>query len=170
MNVAEIPSPETHYLSAAEGWLMLGDPQAAEAELDLIPPDFASHPDVLEIRWRLLAVRKHWAAALGIARQLVQSVPDRSLSWINQSYALHELSQTGEAWSLLLPIAERFPEEPTIAYNLACYACQLGLLQDCRQWLRRAARLGSRNEILTSALTDPDLAPLRHELKSILRS
>jgi hypothetical protein len=46
----------------------------------------------------------------------------------------------------------------------------LGLLQDCRQWLRRAARVGSRSEILSSALSDPDLAPLRHEIQAILKS
>jgi hypothetical protein len=170
VNVAEIPPPESHFLSAAEGWLMLGDSQSAEAELGLITADYAEHPDFLEVRWRLSAVRKEWETALGIARQLVQSVPDRSIAWINQSYSLHELRQTDQAWNLLLPMADRFPKEPTIPYNLACYACQLGLLQDCRHWLRRAARIGSRVEILNSALLDPDLAPLRHELKSILRS
>ena len=149
---------------------MLGDPHEAGIEMQSIGALYARHPDVLEMRWRLSAALKQWNAALEIAQRLVQLAPDRSLAWIHQSYTLHELQQTDEAWSLLLPVAEKFPEEPTIAYNLACYACQLGMFQDSRQWLRRAARMASRDEVLSSALSDPDLAPLRHELDAILRS
>jgi len=149
---------------------MLGNPHEADAELRLIGHSNAEHPDVLEIQWRLYAARKQWDEALEISRRLVDAAPDRSLAWIHQSYTLHEMRQTDEAWTVLLPAAERFPEEPTIAYNLACYACQLGMFQDSRHWLRRAARIASRDEILSSALNDPDLAPLRHELNAILRS
>jgi Flp pilus assembly protein TadD len=167
--VANLPAPEIHYLRAAEGWLMLGDPQEARLEMQGIGESFARQPDVLEMHWRVSAALKQWIAALEIAQRLVELAPDRSLAWIHQSYTLHELQQTDEAWTLLLPVAERFPEEPTIAYNLACYACQLGMLQDSRHWLRKAARMASRDEILSSALSDPDLAPLRHELDMLLR-
>ncbi len=149
---------------------MLGQPLEARAELETVAPSYSRHPDFLEVQWRLAAALRDWNDALEIAQSLVLLAPDRSLAWIHQSYTLHELRQTDEAWSLLLPVADRFPEEPTIAYNLACYACQLGMLQDSRHWLRRAARIASRDEILSSALSDPDLEPLRHELNAILRS
>jgi len=47
-----------------------------------------------------------------------------------------------------------------IAFNLACYACQLGRLEEAREWLRKAMDLGDEKEIKTRALDDPDLEPL----------
>jgi len=48
------------------------------------------------------------------------------------------------AWGMLLPAFEKFPEEPTIPYNLACYACQMKRLDEARQWLERAATIAGK--------------------------
>src|SRR2546425_128141 len=56
--------------------------------------------------------------------------------------------------------SRRFPSQPMIAFNLACYACQLGRLEEAREWLRKAMDLGDEKEIKTRALDDPDLEPL----------
>ena len=64
------------------------------------------------------------------------------------------------AWDALLPAADRFPSQLMIAFNLACYACQLGRLEEAREWLRKAMELGDEKEIKTRALDDPDLEPL----------
>ncbi|HZO84674.1 MAG TPA: hypothetical protein VFC26_05645, partial [Verrucomicrobiae bacterium] len=53
---------------------------------------------------------------------------------------------------------------PTIPYNLACYACQLGRINDSRQWLKRALSVGGK-KIRSLALEDPDLQPLWDEIK-----
>jgi hypothetical protein len=47
-----------------------------------------------------------------------------------------------------------------IAYNLACYACQLGRAQESRTWLKRALELGKPEQINRMAAKDPDLQPL----------
>jgi hypothetical protein len=45
------------HLNAAEGWLGLGDPIEANEELKKIAPVLYSHPDVLEVRYRICAQR-----------------------------------------------------------------------------------------------------------------
>ena len=79
---------------------------------------------------------------------------------IPASLALHELKRTQEAFDVLSPVAVKFPTDPTIPYNLACYTCQLGDLVAARDWLAQAFRLGNAMEIKGRATEDPDLAPL----------
>ncbi|HRI15296.1 MAG TPA: tetratricopeptide repeat protein [Verrucomicrobiota bacterium] len=165
--MSKLDFPDRHFAQAAEGWLELGDPVEAGRELDRISPAAAGHPVVLELRWRLLARNRDWAQALEVARTMTSAAPDQAEGWIHQSYTLHELRRTDEAWSTLLSVAERFPTESIIPYNLACYACQLGDLTRARDWLQRAVRLRSKDEIRSLALTDPDLAPLRDYLQTL---
>jgi hypothetical protein len=49
--------------------------------------------------------------------------------------------------------------EPTIQFNLGCYACQRGDLNSARTRVDRAIALDPKFSVL--AATDPDLAPLR---------
>ncbi len=46
--------PDTHYLSAALGWLELGNAAESICELGQIRPENVNHPDVLEVRWMVL--------------------------------------------------------------------------------------------------------------------
>ena len=80
--------------------------------------------------------------------------------WIHLSYTLHELHRTQEAWDNLSAVAARFPDNFNIAYNLACYACQLGNLPRARELLGLAIELGGSAETKLMALKDPDLTPL----------
>ena len=50
-----IEPPDAFHLSAAVGWLMLGNPDEAEEELGNITPGLRIHPDVLEVRWQICA-------------------------------------------------------------------------------------------------------------------
>ena len=56
----QIEPPDTHYFSAAIGWLELGVPAEAESELSRIRPALQSHPDILEVRWIILAQTSRW--------------------------------------------------------------------------------------------------------------
>jgi len=165
--VSKLDFPDRHFTEAAEGWLELGDAAESARELARVSLAHYGHPEVLELRWRLCAHRTEWEEALTIAQALTTVAPEVVEGWIHQSYTLHELQRTPEAWSSLLAVANRFPEESIIAYNLACYACQMGDLAVARDWLQRAVRLRSKGEIRTLALHDPDLAPLRDFLKGL---
>lgn len=153
--------PDRHQALEAEGWYELGRPEEAMEALRRLSPEAARHPEVLELHWRILARQRRWAEALEVALLLTETAPERAESWIHRSFTLHELQRTFEAWTLLLPVAPRFPTESIIPYNLACYACQLGDLKVARDWLDRAVRMRPKNEIKSMALQDPDLAALR---------
>jgi tetratricopeptide (TPR) repeat protein len=159
--------PNTHYLSAAMGWLELGNPSEAKQELARINPAQLNHPHVLEVNWMVHAAERDWPAALIAARALIQSDPDRSFGWLHQAYALRRVPDGGlqAAWNALFPVVDRFPKEPTIPYNLSCYACQMGQMEEARQWLRRALSRGDKATIKTMALADPDLKALWPEVK-----
>ncbi len=161
--------PDAHYLSAADGWSELGLPAEAEAELNRIAPNYQSHPDVLESRWRILAQTRRWENALSVARTLLEKAPNRCSGWLDHAYALRRTSNNGlqEAWNALLPAYEKFPGEPTIAYNLSCYACQLKQFDQARTWFRRAMKIGDAERIKRLALEDPDLQPLWDEIRKL---
>lgn len=162
-----LPFPDRHLALAAEGWLELGSSVDAARELRLLSRAAESHPDVLELRWRLYATQGSWDVALDVARVVSQIDPGRPSGWINQSFSLHELNRTEEARELLLPLAKRFPKESIIPYNLACYSCRLGNLTEAREWLLRALRLLRKADFKSMALTDPDLAPLRGYIETL---
>lgn len=155
--------PDSHHVNAAVGWVELGNPAEARAELERVSSKFFQHPEVLEARWQILAAERRWSDALAMARQIKDQTPDRVTGWINQSFCLHELKRTQEAYIELLLAAKRFPKFSVIPYNLACYACQLGDHDDAKRWLKKAIKIGDPKAIREMALSDPDLAPM-HEV------
>ena len=164
--MAELEPPDTHYVSAAIGWLELGNVAEARAELDLVQPAQRKNPDVLEIRWIVSAREENWEEALHYARELIHAAPDRASGWLHQSYSLRRVSDGGvkKAWEALLPVFDRFPEEPIISYNLSCYACQLKQIEAARVWFKRALVIGGKAKFKKMALQDPDLQELWEEI------
>lgn len=159
--------PDRHQLNAAIGWLELGAFTEANRELGMIRPELLRHPEVLSFRWHLHAEQDLWDAALEVARQHVCAAPKSAEAWIHQSFALHELKRTDEAFRELQAVAGRFAEIGTIPYNLACYTCRLGRIGEARDWLRQACKVQGRKETLKMAAEDPDLAAMRDELKAL---
>lgn len=152
-------------MNAAMGWLELGNATEALNELNQISSGLANHPDVLEVKWQICARLEHWEPALPIAQSICEAAPDRPQGWLHQAVSLYRLKKTEEAWKLLLPMAEKFPNSWVIAYDLACYACQLGKLDEGRKWLRKAFKLGEPKEVKEVALADPDLELLWPEIE-----
>jgi tetratricopeptide (TPR) repeat protein len=149
------------HLNAAEGWFGLGDLVSASDELEKITPAFRAHPAVLLMRCKIYQAAKKWGYLIEISQTLIEQLPKLAEAWIHRSYALHELNQTREAFDLLLPAAKKFPKLPVIPYNLACYACQLGKLEDAMKQIEQAIDLADKNnDIRLDALEDPDLEPL----------
>lgn len=159
--------PDSHFFSAAIGWLELGNHREAQAELDQIAPAHQRDAEVLDVRWMAFAQAMAWAQALEVARVQLECRPDLPAGWLHQAYALRRVGGGGieAAWSALLPASERFPTEPTIPYNLACYACQRQRLDEAREWFQRAMKVGGRDPIRQMALKDPDLEPLWGEIE-----
>lgn len=167
--MSSLPPPHHHYFNAAVGWLELGNPIEAQAELARLDPAHHELPDVLTVRWQIQAARRDWEAAIKTARTLTQVAADEAWGWVHLAFALHELKRTDEAWNTLHPVAARFPQDFLIRYNLACYACQLGRTTVAEDWLQQAAAIAGRAPIKQMAQDDPDLAPLAARLKHLLK-
>jgi predicted Zn-dependent protease len=163
----KLEPPDTHYLLAAVGWLELGNPAEAKAELVHIRPSQQDHPDVLELRWSISAHEQRWEESLQVAQALLRRAPKRSSGWLHQAYALRRVPEGGlqKAWDALLPAVARFPKEAIIPFNLSCYACQMRQLEAARDWLKRAMVIGGKEKIKRMALKDSDLEPLWAEIR-----
>jgi len=165
----KLEPPDTHYLLAAVGWLELGNPAEARAELAQVSPAQQEHPDVLEVRWSLSAEQRLWEEALQVSQVLLRRVPRRSSAWLHQAYALRRVpdGSVQKAWDALLPAFDKFPKELTIPFNLSCYACQMRQLDTARDWLQRAIAIGGKQKIQQMALHDSDLEPLWDEIRQL---
>lgn len=164
---AALEPPDSHFVLAAQGWLELGLPAEAQADLARVAASQHQHPAVLDVRWEICARAKRWDEALSVAETMVVVEPEDPGCWVRRSYALHELRRTQEAWDGLITVLDRFPTVSVIPYNLACYACQMGRREEAWARFRQAMQVGDPAEIKALALRDPDLAPLRPEIEAM---
>jgi len=160
--------PDSHHLSAAAGWLGLRNVAEAGVELDKIAPRFRSHPEVLAVRCDVLFQSGNWDAAAEIAGELTRLEPQEPGAWISLAYATRRKNGGGipQARAILIEAQRTFPGETIIAYNLACYDCQLGNLNAARLWLERACTLGNTRAVKRMAREDRDLEPLWPEISA----
>jgi tetratricopeptide (TPR) repeat protein len=162
-----IGPPDSLHLLAAQGWLELGNHLEANEELEKITSCRRARPEVLELRWQTYAAAKKWDACLDIVAALIHIDSEDALGWVHRSCALHELKRTVEARDNLLRVVDNFPISATIRYNLACYECQLGRLEQAKNWLEEAFRLGDAKKMKLVALDGPDMEPLWKEIGAL---
>jgi len=168
--MASLEPPDIHHVTAAIGWLELGNPTEAGEEIARISAQNLEHPDVLEARWQICAASKSWDAALEVAEALVRKAPERDSAWLHRAYAVRRATQGGleKAWNALHPAQEKFPGSALIPYNLACYAAQLGRLEEAWEWLHKAMEAAKDvNTIKQMALADEDLKQLFQRIKEL---
>ena len=163
-----LSQPDRQSLNSALGWLGLGLLADAQTELDRLAPEVRNHAQVLDVQFAILGESNRWDEALAIAETEVKLHPDRPGGWIHRAFASRRRPQgtIEEAYQLLRPAFDLFPDQLVIPYNLACYACQLGDLPMARRWLRRVIDLKGIGHLKSTALEDPDLAPLWAEIAS----
>lgn len=146
-------------LSHVQGYLELGMLAEAGEELARIEEPLASSTPVLVLRVALLHEQKDWPQARDCAREWVRREPAEPAGWISWAYATRRADSLEAAERILREAVERHPADPTIQFNLGCYACQRGDLAAARVHVDRAIALDEKFREL--AATDPDLAPLR---------
>ena len=147
---------------AALGWLELGNPTEALAELERIDPELQSEPAAQAARLECLMAAKAWDEAAPLAELLCAQCPEESGLWLHFAYAARR--RTGgtleQAHEILAPMRALFPNEWLIAYNLACYLCQMNRLDEAEEMLAEA-RTMSGEKVEQLAADDEDLSPLR---------
>ena len=155
-------TPFDRLLQAAQGYLELGLPREAAAELDEIEPAQSADWRVRVLRVDAYQKLGEWARLETVARQLCEQRPDEAQWLISLAYAVRRTRSVAAACSVLAEAVERFPSEPIIHFNLACYEAQLGRLDLARSRLAEAVRLEPACRQM--ALAEPDLAALHDEL------
>lgn len=145
-------------LQAAAGYLALGMPADAAAELDALPSAQRTEDAVLALRIEVYCGLGQWQSARQLAESLAQQSPDNPAWWIQWAYALRREQSVAAARMVLLEAANRHGKVALIIYNLACYACVLGEIDEAKRLLLRAFRMDQ--DLKQVAIDDPDLKPL----------
>jgi predicted Zn-dependent protease len=151
---------EKCHLREAEGWLELGMAKESARELDQIGAANQCDRQVLAVRMSVQYHLSEWAQCLETAKTLAALSPDTPWAYVNGSIALYRLGRTQEAWDFLLPVFDKFPENWTVPYNLACYAAQLGKRDDALRMFGVARDRADPKQLKTLALEDKDLEPI----------
>jgi len=132
------PSRSLHRLSAALGWLGLGDPDSASEELTAMDPEDKRHPWALEAGCRVAAAREAWQDLIELAEGNLRATPDRPAGWMYRARALQGLRKTQEAVDGLRPVALRFDADPEPADQMAELLEELGLSGQAAEWRSEA--------------------------------
>ena len=165
MRAEPLESSDAFHLTAAKGWLELGNHIEANNELEEIEPLNRAHPDVLEVRWQIYRRAGRFDACHEIAEALKAKEPHLHRGTFYLAESLYHVGKIQEAYAELAPSLERFPEAWAVHYDMACYSCLLGRLDEARAYLEKAFTLDGSNTAKLRALDDPDLAAIWSEPK-----
>lgn len=60
----------------------------------------------------------------------------------------------------MLPVVDKFPKVWLIPYNLACYCAQLGQLDECKDWFKKAMAIDEAEKEIRQPLIGHVIVPL----------
>lgn len=147
----------------AEGYVELGLPEEALAELDeAFDPDVRD-PVVLQLRTELLTLLKRWPEAARICLTMIELDPGNDFWWIQGAYAVRRASSIGEAEVILREAMAHHPRNVLVIYNLACYACVQERFDEAISLYSRAIALDEKT-VFEMSLRDPDLAAIHPQI------
>ena len=142
-------------LHAASGYLELGMIAEADGEIENLAPEDKNRREVLEVRLEIYREAKAWSLMEVAARELWKRHSDEPVYWTNLAWAVRRLDSIVAARDILLEAVERFPSDAMTHFNLGCYSCQLGDIDQAKTRVRKAIELDGQFKLL--ALDDPDL-------------
>ncbi len=94
-SLVKIGNPDLFHLSAAIGWLELGNWQEANDELEQIQPRLRGHPEVLAVRLAIYQEADNWEMAGDVAEILRNQNPDDAQWWLSLAYATRRRPGSG---------------------------------------------------------------------------
>lgn len=131
-------------------------PVEANEELEQIDADQRSHTEVLALRVKIYGALKKWELMETVAKRLARIEPENVQSTVSWAYAARRADSIEAARIILVNAVKRHPDVAVFHYNLACYECQLGNLDEAKSRLKRAFELEPSFKL--KALDDEDLA------------
>lgn len=153
-------------LEYARGYIGLGMLKEAAQELAPIDPTAARSPEVVRVYVDYYMESKEWDKVVAVAPVVCEASPEDDGAWIAWAYACRELGQVSEAQAVLRRAEPRHGETCAVLhYNLACYACLLGDMDEARRRLVRAFAMNA--DWKAEALQDRDLQAMWSEIEAI---
>jgi tetratricopeptide (TPR) repeat protein len=146
----------------ATGFLALGLLNEASDEFEAIEGPDRLSPEVMSVRCDLYVAAKNWDLLFAVARELTRSRPADEKGWIHAGIALRKLDRVAEARAVLLEAEPMHRARAFLHYNLGCYHCLLGEMDEARDRVRRACRIDA--EFKKAALDDLDLKAIWGEV------
>ena len=144
-------------LLATQGWLELGNYVEAYNEIEKLPHDQRTSPDVLKLRCRIYRQAKKWEYLSVLARSCYNRCSEESQFLIDWGWADYKRGRKERAAVILLNESDRFPGSAELAFDLAIVLASLNRTK-ARDWLVRAFRRSpDRDKIRLKALNQPEL-------------
>jgi predicted Zn-dependent protease len=157
-----LEQPDRQHWQAAAGYVELSMFLEADTELDKIDPFNRAAPEVLAMRLAIYRGLQKWELMQEIAKRLADFQPN-DIQWtISLAYATRRANSIQAAKEVLLNAQPQFPKEGAIKYNLACYFCQTGDIQNAKTYLKKAFEIDLNWRM--AALEDGDLKLLWESL------
>ena len=142
-------------LKASIGYLELGMLEEAAGELESLQPEIKNSTAVLCVRLEIYRVARNWTLMEVVARELWKRHQDEAVYWNN---LVRRKDSIEAAQIILLEALEKFPNDAMTTYNLGCYSCLLGDMDNAKKLVRDAIKLDSKYKLM--ALDDEDLMTL----------
>jgi Flp pilus assembly protein TadD len=146
------------HVLAATGYCELGMFDEAARALEEIDAEDKSRKEVLAARVDVYMAAQKWSLVAEVARHLVDIEPENAAWWINLAYATRRSESIDKAQALLLQARKLHPDNAIIVFNLSCYACVSGQIEQAKTHLKHAIALDSN--IRELARRDEDLQTL----------
>jgi len=156
--------PKVHW-SRVTGYMQLGIIEEALIELAMLPDDDQWGKKKRAMRLEIFQQQKKWQEMAEVAHGLRMEFPEDVQWWIADAFATRRSQSIEQAREILLEGLVCHYEDATIRFNLACYACQLGSLGECMDFLKEAVKRDKRFKVM--AMEDEDLKDVRDALRQM---
>jgi Flp pilus assembly protein TadD len=153
-----VKSSWQRHVLVATGYCELGMFDEAELALEEIDAEDKDRKEVLATRVDLYMATQKWSLVAEVARHLADIEPENAAWWVNLAYAIRRAESIDTAQGVLLQAQKLHPNNATIVFNLSCYACVSGQIEQAKTFLKHAMALDSN--IRGLALHDEDLQTL----------
>jgi Tfp pilus assembly protein PilF len=150
------------HLRAAIGFIELGMLEDATSEIESLPPEDRDRSSVLALRVEIYRTAGSWSLMEAVARELWKRHPDEPIYWNNLAWVVRRDSSIESANDILRQAVEKFPEDALTHFNLGCYACQLGDIEQAKVRVKKAIELDAKFKL--RAIDDADLVPLWEQI------
>ena len=147
-------------LQFASGYLSLGMPDEALAELTSLKSESRNFPEVMSLKGQIYLLRSEWSSAAEMAEEGHNRYPELPDFYIQQALAYEQLGQPLRAIDIWMSAPEEIQRSGFCHYNLARCQARLGNVSSAKKHVLQAVKL--EPALRPAVKTDPLLNSLKN--------